>query len=114
MDSLMGSVPTRTVEKGTVFYGAEDGPEVLFLLMSGKVEIYRLSPDGKKLTVVLIEPGAIFGEMSLIGQQAAGRFAAAAEDSVISALTRDDGRALMVRHPEVALRVIEVLAGRLQ
>jgi CRP-like cAMP-binding protein len=43
-----------------VFYGA-DGPEVLFLLMSGKVEMYRLSPDGKKLTLVLVEPGAIFG-----------------------------------------------------
>ena len=110
---LMDSAPMRTSGKGTVFYGAQDGPEVLFLLKSGRVELYRESPAGKKLTLAVIEPGAIFGEMSLVDQRLVGTSAMAVEDSVICAMSRDDVQALMLRHPAVAVRIMEVLAGRL-
>ena len=113
LEALMAEIPIHTAKKGTIFYGT-DGPEVLFLLKSGKVELYRLSPEGKRLTLVIVEQGTIFGEMSLIGQRLVGTCAIALEDSVICALSRHDVEALMVQHPQVALRVIEVLANRLQ
>lgn len=111
--ALMDSTPMRTAKKGTEFYGV-DGPEVLFLLKSGKVEMYRLSPEDRKLTLAIVEPGTIFGEMSMIGLRMVGTCAAALEDSVICALSRSDMEELMTEHPQVALRMIEVLAGRLQ
>ena len=114
IDALMGSAPMRTAGKGTVFYGADDGPEVLFLLKSGKVELYRQSPDGKKLTLAIVEQGAFFGEMSLVGQRLVGTYAMAVEDSIICALSRHDVESLIREHPTAAFRVIEVLAGRLQ
>ena len=113
LEALMSEIPIHTAKKGTIFYGS-DGPEVLFLLKSGKVELYRLSPEGKRLTLVIVEQGTIFGEMSLIGQRLVGTRAIALEDSVICALNRQDIESLMVQHPQVALRVIEVLANRLQ
>ena len=113
IEALMSEIPIHTAKKGTIFYGS-DGPEVLFLLKSGKVELYRLSPEGKRLTLVIVEQGTIFGEMSLIGQRLVGTCAIALEDSVICALSRHDVESLMVQHPQVALRVIEVLANRLQ
>ena len=72
IDALMDGTPMRTAPKGTIFYGAEDGPEVLFLLKSGKVELYRESPDGKKLTLAIMEQRSFFGEMSLVGQHPLG------------------------------------------
>ena len=113
LEALMSEIPIHTAKKGTIFYGS-DGPEVLFLLKSGKVELYRLSPEGKRLTLVIVEQGTIFGEMSLIGQRLVGTCAIALQDSVICVLSRHDVESLMVQHPQVALRVIEVLANRLQ
>ena len=113
VEVLMRSAPMQTAKRGTVFYGAEDGPEVLFLLKSGRVELHRQSQDGKKLTLAIVEPGAIFGEMSLTDQRFVGTFARAIEDSVICALSRDDVQMLMQEHPPVAFRIIEVLARRL-
>ena len=114
IDALMDSTPMRTAPKGTIFYGAEDGPEVLFLLKSGKVELYRESPDGKKLTLAIVEQGSFFGEMSLVGQRLLGTCALALEDSVICALSRHDVEALILEHPSAAFRIIEVLGHRLQ
>ena len=114
IESLMNSAPMRTAKKGTEFYRAEDGPEVLFLLKSGKVELYRESPDGKKLTMAIVEKGTFFGEMSLVGQQLRDTCAIALEDSVICALSHHDVESLVLKHPQVALRLIEVMARRLQ
>lgn len=113
MEALMNSTPMHTANKGTEFYGS-DGPEVLFLLKSGKVEMFRRSMDGKRLTLAIIGPGTVFGEMSLIGQRMVGTCARAIEDSVICALSRSDVETLMSERPQVALRIIAVLAGRLQ
>lgn len=95
IEELMDSTPMWTASSGTVFYG-EDGPEVLFLLKSGKVELYRESPDGKKLTLAIVEQGAIFGEMSLIDLSMVGTSAVAVEDSVICELSRGDAETLML------------------
>ena len=66
---LMDATPMRTVRKGTMLFGGNDGPEVLFLLKSGRVELSRQPPEGKKLILGFVESGTFFGEMSLIGQR---------------------------------------------
>lgn len=114
VEVLMDATPMLTAIKGTVFYGEEDGPEVLFLLKSGRVKLERVSPDGRKLTLAIVEKGTFFGEMSLVGQSLMGTQAVAIEDSVICALSRHDLRSLMLENSEVALRLIDVLARRLQ
>lgn len=114
VEALMDETPTSSAGKGTVFYGGADGPEVLFLLKSGKVELYRQSSEGKKLTLEVVDEGAIFGEISLIDQRLVGTWAMAIEDSVICSLGRHDIEALLVKHPTVGLRMVEVLVDRLQ
>ena len=114
VEALMTSTTMRTASKGTVFYGTDDGREMLFFLKSGSVELSRQSPDGRKLTLSTVQDGAFFGEMSLVGQSLSGTRAVANEDSVVCSLSRSDVESLVLEHPRVALRLIEVLARRLQ
>ena len=114
VDSLMSKSPMRSARKGTVFYGADRGPEALFLLMSGRVELYRQPADGKRLTLAIVEPGSFFGEMSLIGHRLVGTYAMAMEGSVICVLSRQHVRSLVLEHPTVGLHMMEALAARLQ
>jgi CRP/FNR family transcriptional regulator, cyclic AMP receptor protein len=103
----------RTCRKGQILYSQEDRAEVLFLLKRGRVQLYRLTPSGKRLEVAVIEPGTFFGEMPLLGESLRHTFAEAVEDSLICVMSRADIEGLMRRRSEVALRMIEVLGRRL-
>jgi CRP-like cAMP-binding protein len=103
-----------TCRRGRIFYMPEDTSEVLFLLKEGRVQLYRISPDGKKLVIGTVGPGAIFGEMALIGQGMHNTFAEATEDCVLLVMSREDVERLLVTKPMVALRIFEELGTRLK
>ena len=89
-----------------------DSGEVLFLLKKGQVQIYRLAPNGKKLVVTTLGPGAIFGEMSLVGQGMHNTFAEAVDECVLCVMSRADVERLMREKPDVAYRFFETMGDR--
>jgi CRP-like cAMP-binding protein len=102
-----------TCEPGRVFYTPEETGEVLFLLKNGRVQLYRLSPDGKKLVVAVLERGSIFGEMSLVGQGMHNTFAEAIEDCTLCVMSKTDVERLILTKPNVAMRIMQAMAQRL-
>jgi len=97
---------------GKIFYMPEDTGEVLFLLKKGRVQLYRISPNGKKLVVATLGPGAMFGEMSLVGQGMHNTFAESIDECLICVMSRADVERLMREKPMVAFRFVEALGGR--
>ncbi len=87
---------------------------MLFILKSGRVQLYRISPEGKKLVIASLGPGTLFGEMPLLGQQMHNTFAEAAEDCVIFLMSRKDLERLFLNKPHVALRVLDITGRRLR
>jgi CRP/FNR family cyclic AMP-dependent transcriptional regulator len=108
------STTMTTCEPGRVFYAPEETGEVLFLLKKGRVELYRLSPEGKKLVVAVLGPGSIFGEMSIVGHGMHNTFAEALDDCLICVMSRVDVERLLTDKPMVALRFMQAMADRLQ
>ena len=49
MEELNRITTMSTVRKGRVFYRPEEPGEVLFILKEGRVQLYRISPEGKKI-----------------------------------------------------------------
>lgn len=111
---LAQSTTMVTCNRGRVFYGPDEPGEVVFILKRGKVDLYRLAPDGRKLVVATLGPHTVFGEMGLIGQGMYGCFAEAAEDCLICVLSRSDMQALIRRNPDVGLSLLSELGQRLQ
>jgi CRP/FNR family cyclic AMP-dependent transcriptional regulator len=102
-----------TCPAGKIFYMPEDMGEVLFLLKKGRVHLYRIARNGKKLIVATLGPGAIFGEMSLVGQGMHNTFAEAIDDCVLCVMSRADVERLIREKPDVAFRFVEALGNRL-
>lgn len=102
-----------TCRRGKIFYRPEDTSEVLFILKKGKVQLYRISPEGKKLVISTIAPGTIFGEMAIIGQKMRNTFAEATEDCLLCVMSRHDVERLILGKPSVALRIIDLMTKRL-
>ncbi|MFQ5942581.1 MAG: Crp/Fnr family transcriptional regulator [Anaerolineales bacterium] len=114
MEEMDRSTTMSTCEPGRVFYGPDEAGEVLFLLKKGRVQLYRLSPEGKKLVVALLEKGAIFGEMSLVGQGMHNTFAEAIDECTLCVMSRMDVERIIEEKPQVALRFLESMAIRLR
>jgi len=114
IEEIDRATTVSTARRGKILYMPEDTSEVLFLLKEGRIQLYRISPDGKKLVIGTIAPGAIFGEMALIGQGMHNTFAEATEDCVLLVMSREDVERLLVTKPMVALRIFEELGSRLK
>ncbi|MCH7699987.1 MAG: Crp/Fnr family transcriptional regulator [Chloroflexi bacterium] len=102
-----------TCRKGKVFYTPGETGEVLFILKRGRVNLYRINPDGKKLITATIGPGTVFGEMSLVGQGMHDTFAEAAEECTLCVMSGVDVEHLLLSKPRVALRFMELIVSRL-
>lgn len=113
MTELDRMTTITSVPRGRVFYQPEDVGEVLFLVKSGQVQLYRISPEGKKLVIATLGPGTLFGEMALLGQQMHNAFAEALDDCLILVMSRADLERLILNKPVVGLRMLEITGRRL-
>ncbi len=114
MEELNRITTMSTVPKGRVFYRPEEPGEVLFILKEGKVQLYRISPEGKKLVITTLGPHTLFGEMALLGTKMHNTFAEAIEDCLICVMSRTDLERLILNKPQVALRILAVTGKRLR
>jgi CRP-like cAMP-binding protein len=113
MQAVERATTMITCNAGRVFYIPGETGEVLFLLKKGRVQLYCLSADGRKLTVKVLEPMTFFGEMGILGQGMHNTFAEALDDCLICVMSRQDVKRLLLGHPLVAARICEELASRM-
>jgi len=99
---------------GHVFFSPDEKVEVLYMLKKGKVQIYTINQDGRRLIIDTLGPGTFFGEMSLTAQSMQESFAEAIEDSLICVLDRSDIEALIMYKPIVAVRLLDIVSQRLR
>jgi CRP-like cAMP-binding protein len=114
IERLNGQLPDRRLQESEIFFGPQDNSERLFLLQSGRVRIFRTTPDGREFTLAVVESGTVFGEMALTGQQLEGAYAQALEPSQVSTMLRADLERLILEKPEVGLRIMQLLSERLR
>jgi len=103
---------TRAFSKGAVIYTPGETGEALFLLRAGAVQIYRMSPEGRKLVIAQLLPFSFFGEMSCIGQGMYDTFAEVTEDSTIVTMNCAVLNRLLANKPEIARRILEAFGRR--
>ena len=114
IENLNGQLPDRHLQSGEIFFGPQDRSERLFLLQSGRVRIFRSTPEGREFTLAVVEAGTVFGEMALTGQRLEGAYAQAMAPSQVSTMLRADLERLILEKPEVGLRIMELLSERLR
>jgi CRP-like cAMP-binding protein len=103
----------REVSRGKVILRPDEQPGMVYLIKEGRVKVSRYSADGREQILALLEPGDLFGELSLVGKGEPVHVEAF-EDSLICTLYRGDFIELIRNQPELMLHVMRVLADRLR
>ncbi len=86
--------------------------ERVYLLKSGRVRLYQLTPDGHELTTAVVVPGQLFGIGSLVGQ-AGSTQAEVLEESLICETGAQEFMTILAHHPVLMARVVMVMARQI-
>jgi CRP-like cAMP-binding protein len=110
----MGMEPssTRTWADGEVIFEQGDVGTEMYIVNSGRVEIYR-TKGGQELKLATLGPGEYFGEMSLLLGEPRSASARAAGGAELSIIDRDTFMRLSVEHP-VIWRLMTEMGERIQ
>ena len=99
--------------KREIIYGMGDSADGVYFVERGRVKIYRLSEDGREITLAILYAGDIFGEEALLRPDARETFAEALESTTVFSVDVTDFRQLATHSPELAMRLFEIAGGRL-
>jgi len=93
----------------------DDPADRIHIVKKGQVRVYRITPDGKQLTLDIHDKGTILGDMRLLGQdRVAEAYAETIDAAVICTITPDELRRLVERYPIIGVNIITFLSRRLQ
>ena len=113
MEDLAKRSPDTFLEQDDVLYTPKDGTERLFVLKKGRVQLYEVDRGGEEITLSVVEDGNVFGEMALTGQSLEGIYVRALVPSTVVSLRREELEMLIMKKPEVGLRLVRELAEKL-
>ncbi|MBV9323722.1 MAG: cyclic nucleotide-binding domain-containing protein [Chloroflexi bacterium] len=103
----------RHYDAGAVILHEGQGGIAFFVVTSGKVVVTRAGSDGSQREIRTIGPGGSFGEMALFSDRPRAATVKAVEPTDCLALHRLEFLDELRRSPEVALRLLDSLAIRL-
>lgn len=101
------------VTEGTILFREGETGNEFYFLKQGKVEIYKTTENGEELQMAIIEPGSIFGEMSMITGQPRAASARCLTNCLISTSNADNLEALVLNNPEFSYKLLKTLAFRI-
>ncbi len=107
-------VVDQVVNKGQEIFSQGEEGAGFYVVVSGRVKIYKTSMDGKEQILHIFGPGEPFGEVPVFSGQRFPANAAAMEKSRIFFFPRDAFVALVKRNPDLALNMLAVLSRRLR
>lgn len=101
----------RRVETGEILSAEDDLAEHVWFSWTGSYRVTIMSPAGVHVSVRLVEPGAHFGEISILTAAPARDFHLIADQGgVLLALPQEAFRALLFAHPRFTEAVLTSLA----
>ncbi len=78
-------LPKRIVRKDTLFLEGQEGG-LFFLLVDGRIQLYRLNAEGREISIKVVGPGEVFAEVILFEEDRYPVCAAALTDCELLAI----------------------------
>ena len=114
IDRLGSYMKARKVPRGTNIFSKGDPGTGLLGILAGAVKISVASAEGKDAVLNILHAGEIFGEIALLDGQPRTADASAMSDCELVVIERRDFVPFLHDHPEVMLKLIEILCSRLR
>ena len=111
---LAGLAISRSFRPGEFVLWDGDAPDWFYMVAEGRVKVLKHSSLGKEFIIAFFGPGEMFGEVAVFENKPYPASVQAAAETKVLGIRRQDFLSFLAHRPEVALRIINVLGGRLR
>ena len=113
--SLLSRVATEvTLADDEVLFEQGDEGDALYVIVTGAIELSVLSREGRKLSLDVIGPGAIFGEIALFDPTTRTASATAQGQTRLLRVRNGDILAELRKAPELAIDMVRLAGQRMR
>ena len=106
---------TRRFDQGEIIQWQADEGDPLYLLISGSVDLFRLSPTGREQILRRLEAGELFNLAPALLEDSMNPVNVRAQTACeLLAINKEKLYRLIIQFPEFAIRISKYLAQRLQ
>ena len=85
---------------------------MVYVVRSGIIKVSKVSDEGRELTLHFFTRDHLFGELAIISDTPHDTVAEAFEDCNLLAISKDDFTRVMMRCPQLAMRMIRLVGER--
>ncbi len=103
-----------TLDRGDVLFEQDDEGDALYAILSGALEVSFLASSGRKLSLTMMRPGEVFGEIALFDSGPRTATVTAAEPSKVLRVRQKDMMAQIREHPDLAVDLIRLAGLRMR
>ena len=84
----------------------------VYIVRSGIVKLYKVSDEGRELTLHFFTKDHLFGELAVVSDTAHDSSAEAYEDTTLITIGKDDFLKVMMRNAALAMRMVRLVGDR--
>jgi CRP-like cAMP-binding protein len=104
----------RSFRGGEVVFREGDDSDTCYIVRSGHARAVREHGDGRQITLATFGPGDFFGELAMFDDERRSATVEAVDALDVLGIPGVDMRALLSRHPEIAVKLVISLGRRLR
>jgi len=106
LENISSRFVDKEYSKQQVVFEPQDRDKV-FILKSGRVEIYELTIDGKKIIVDTLGPGSVFGDLGVNEQSE--HFVESTADSYVCVMDKSEFFEMVTKNSQIAAILVKEL-----
>jgi len=114
LERVAGVTVPRRFEPRQVVFREGDDSDTCYVVRSGHGRAVREHADGRQITLATFGPGDIFGELAMFDDERRSATVEAVDALDVLGIPGVDMRALLTRHPEIAVKLVIALGRRLR
>lgn len=100
--------------KDEIIYFQEDLAQNFYLIKSGRVRVFLISPEGTELTIEILRKGKLFGESSYFSYGSRLTSVSAATDVELISVCLDDLYPYLTKYPELMIQMFHLMSLTMQ
>ena len=104
----------RKYSSGELIFSEGDPCTGLYVVQTGNIRIFKSSAGGREQVLSIDGPGSSVAELPVFDGGNYPASAQAVNDCTLLFFSRQDFQSLCLQHPQVALKVLRVIGGRLR
>jgi CRP/FNR family transcriptional regulator len=114
IEAIAEGCSLRTLAKDELLFREGDKAEGFYVVQTGRVSIFRLTPDGREQIICMFEPFESFAEAALATVGTYPANAMAIESSQVVIIQKTHFRELVCKKPELALHMLASMSMHLK